>query len=387
MTTETDFKLEQLLTLWHSKKQDVGVMSYSAIFQEVFEKTLSEDEARKRFYGIDMLAQLLPKKIKPITVSTLLDDELTRLRDERNALRAERRTTARDERYLDILQKELASWGKIKRCTEYVHTRMPNDVENEMVIQLSDWHLSVQVDSVWNKYDLGEFDKRIETLMHEIHFAIGAYRPKKVHILVQGDMISGSIHRNLRLQNQEDIISQIILASEKLSEMITDIGKSLELIGTPVVVRFVAGNHERVTPNKDENLSDENYIRIIRWFCMHRVQSENISFPENDFGLTMCTFDIAGMKAAMLHGDYDGVKTVVPNVTTMTRIFPDIVFTGHIHHTFYEDIRRCRVIANGSLVGTDDFAEKQRLHSYPCQNIVVVKENRQVIPISIIVGD
>ena len=49
---------------------------------------------------------------------------------------------------------------------------------------------------------------------------------------------------------------------------------------------------------------------------------------------------------------------------------------GHIHHFSADEINETVQLTNGSLMGTDDFAQKNRLTSKPSQNLIIVtKEN------------
>lgn len=380
---ETESDLQYLLRLCLLKKENVTDLAYHDIFDLVFGRSFSPDESRKRYYGMDMLISLLPVDIKTIPVYMLPEEEKTMLRDERNALKLEQRKMCRSKRFFDLMEESVPKVDSLKLPTVKLVDRPNSDCA--LVVQLSDWHLGLKVDNVWNKYDSEIFNKRMNIFLSELVELFEIYKPSETHILVQGDIISGNIRNTIRLQNQENLIEQMILASEKICEsalFIQNMSKS------PVQLHFVAGNHERVTAKKDDNLNAENYIKLTSYFCMLRLSNRRpIVHIENKYGVDMASFDIMGMKAVAVHGDKDSFGNVVNNVSAMTKYVPDIIFTAHHHHTHYEDLQKCRVISNGSIVGMDDYSEKLRLHAYPSQNAVIVKRNKQVIPFPILVEE
>lgn len=48
--------------------------------------------------------------------------------------------------------------------------------------------------------------------------------------------------------------------------------------------------------------------------------------------------------------------------------------TAHEHHFQADEKNRCIAIGNGTLMGTDTYAQKLRLSSTPSQNLIIVTE-------------
>ena len=93
-----------------------------------------------------------------------------------------------------------------------------------------------------------------------------------LYINLLGDLIAGNIHTSVRVEQEEDVISQIVHVSEILSNFISEISKYVN----DVKVICVQGNHGRVTPNIKESLNQENYERLIYEYIRLRLPNVNI---------------------------------------------------------------------------------------------------------------
>ena len=363
--------IHKLLQTMESRRLDLNDQPYADIMREVFGQELSEDESRKRYYGMVMMADLLPVEVEPIRISHLPESEKTLIRDERNLLRQLQREQARDERYLEVLERSIKTLDPLPK----VDCDRVGKVGKSIVIQLSDWHFGLKTENPWNVYNVEVFNERLESILRGFYDLAHTIGPEEVFVLFQGDLISGNIKNTLRLQNQENIIGQIMLVAEKISHILSEMEQRLE---AKVHACFVCGNHERVMRDKKDNLSAENYTTLIKWYVQGRLGETSVDMMDNSHGLDLHVFETQGQRIGVVHGDKDPLGKVVANVGTLTGSYPDIIFTAHRHHLTVEDLQKCRVIGNGSLVGMDDYSQSLRLNSYPSQNVVVVGGNKEI---------
>ena len=72
--------------------------------------------------------------------------------------------------------------------------------------------------------------------------------------LIIGEVVSGIIHNNLRLQNNMDMMESFKLISELISSMIAVLSDYFD----EVHIYVTEGNHSRISPNKEDSLKGEN---------------------------------------------------------------------------------------------------------------------------------
>lgn len=353
------------------------------LIQLVFGTPLSTDEARKRYYGMKMLAEIM----EPNNTSKEINQEdLILLRDERNALNNERRINTRDKRFQDKLVEAVKEGMANYPFPPLPLSDAPMDLsDTEMVVQLSDWHYGIVVDNDYNKFNPAIAKERLDKFAAEIVAEYKRTKPKTIHFVFQGDLISGNIHNTLRLQNQEDLVEQITIVSLLVRNLLFTVARGTKCL---FKVYFVAGNHDRVTPKKEDSLAGEDYVKLIKWIVesqLHHIT--NIKFK--DYNPNQVFFNVCGLNFAAVHGDKDRFDTLLQKLMTMARKPLDCILTAHHHHTHFRDVQKCRLISNGSLVGMDDYAERLRLINHPCQNILSVTPdgNIRLYPVILKEGD
>ena len=75
-----------------------------------------------------------------------------------------------------------------------------------------------------------------------------------------------------------------------------------------------------------------------------------------------------------VHGDKDKPSTVASDLSRYTDKHIDLVCTAHRHHFSCDEDNKTIVVCNGTLMGTDEYAEDLRLSSSPSQNLIVVSD-------------
>jgi predicted phosphodiesterase len=243
-----------------------------------------------------------------------------------------------------------------------------NDSDREAALILSDWHKGLFARNYWNNFDNDVFNKRVIRVTEKAIKYGKENNVKVLHVLSLGDLVNGLIHVTTRILSVEDVITQTKLVAETLSEVLCKLSNEFEQI------KFYQcrGNHDRVTPNKSDEISKESFADIVPWFIQARLSHiNNIEFIENAYDDEIIVADILGNKIIATHGHKDKVCNVVQNLSQMLKIFPDYILMGHVHHHEENEFHNAEIIVNSSLSGVDSYAKDIRRTSKPAQKFIV----------------
>lgn len=293
--------------------------------------------------------------------------ERVKIRDENTQLRADIRKVARDESIKEIAHDFASHMNAVKLLPKSVSSFENIFSEKSAILQISDWHYGIEVDSYFNKYNPDVAKQRISNLFDQVLEIANKEKISDLYVVNLADLICGRIHLTLRLQSRVDVITQIMEVSEILAEFLSDFAAN----GFTVHYLSCLDNHSRVEPNKKDAIDFESLTRITDWYLRERLGSR-VVFHENQFGPGIISFDVGNYKIAGVHGDRDKPNTVIQHLTLMTKTHYDMVLTAHLHHFSCDEQNETVVVSNGSLMGTDTYAENLRLTSRPSQNLIIV---------------
>ncbi len=243
--------------------------------------------------------------------------------------------------------------------------------DREGLLLLSDLHIGVVCENYWNKYNTEIAKKRLSYLKQRTIDICLKNDVKKLNICLLGDVISGLIHTNLRLENRENVVEQSILVVEMISEMLASLCTLFE-----VDLYYVVGNHERISANKNESLDKENFGYFILEMIKYRCSAlKGLTIHSNKFDDEIITFDIFDKKIVATHGNNFGrLNTYVNKLTSMIGYIPDYVCVGHLHQSTEITHNNTELIINGSFSGTDSYAKNYGLIGKPSQKLMIFSE-------------
>ena len=98
---------------------------------------------------------------------------------------------------------------------------------------------------------------------------------KKLHIVLMGDLIHGTIHVSARLHQNEVVTNQVLIASEMMTTLIATLS---QIVGE-VEIYNANGNHGRVSANVKESISEENFETFIYEYV--KLKTEIIKLKED----------------------------------------------------------------------------------------------------------
>lgn len=382
---ETDFEWKVRLGV-NKVKREVPYVDYD--WQElvnILGLTCSPDHYRKLSYAYNEYADYLnEKKIDDVSCETLeeINKKLleikmrkVQLQDEHNLVNNKIRQMARKESFIGYIKDNIDSLANVKPMINYVDNEIEGIISNHAVLMLSDWHVGITVDNYLNKYNLDICKKRLNELCKNTIKYCKMNEIEVLHMAFLGDLISGEIHDILRIQNQLKLSEQLITASELCSELIFELSKHIKFIN----VLAVDGNHDRTIQDKRDALDKDTYLDVIRQFIKLRIKDlKNVSFADNTHDDEVTTINIEGWKFACMHGHNINRSKVSYQMNNVLNDIFDYILLGHFHQGEEHLQYKTKIITNGSLVGSDTYSKKLKLHTYPMQKLLMVNRDSGV---------
>ena len=307
-----------------------------------------------------------------------LRKEKQRLFDERTAYNKELREQGRRESMVDIVKHAIDEYCPTVFEDRKIECRNSDD-ECDFIVHLTDIHYGINIDNILNKCDSDILTDRLYLFLGEIESLVKLYKPKNCYLIAGGDFCMGLIHLNARLEAKENLVMQIMKASDMIANFIYKLSSMFE----SVHVYSTAGNHSRVMPNKEHVARNENFDVLIPYICKKELQNvKNVHFYENELGCDIATFDVRGHRVYATHGDKDSNSSVVYNMTKFARKaglpLPDMCYLGHRHTNGLTTVDTVKVIESGCVGGMDSYAIDHRLVGMPEQTVTVVTEDCKI---------
>lgn len=278
------------------------------------------------------------------------------------------RQEARKESYVDMVKRIICE--NVEPMNIPVHYTLFNS-STDLLCHLTDVHCGIEIHNWKNDFDEDILKKRIEKFTSDILDIRGMHESENCYLVI-GEILSGIIHNNLRLQNNMDLMEQFKYVSELISAMLSRMANHFNHI----YVYTTPGNHSRISPKKEEALDGENMDVLLPFYLKARMQNvENITICDNTVEPEIAMFNIRGNNVFAAHGHKDSPSNVVQNFTMMFNIKPDIVLLGHRHTNAMETVYDTKVIQSGCVSGSDAYAMSIRKTNKPEQTVSVIGEN------------
>lgn len=380
---ETQFEYMKRLTF---NRKELG-LSYSQWAKLVADYDCSDDNGRKILYGVRSLllkledeledglkveigeAENLQELIQELEEKKIeLIKEKVKLQDQRRSYLSLVRTEARWEALIDDLRQSIQELSLVKPLS--ISNEAPATFDGGIAsLLISDLHIGMTIDSFANKYNFDIAQERFNFLASETIKYCELHKVSTLNVEILGDLIHGLIHVGTRINQQDDVIRQITLCAELLSEFITCLSQSIPNI----VIHFAVGNHSRINAAIKESLASENFEYLILWYLKSRLENlTNVSFSENLLDKEIAIYNVFDKTICSCHGHRE--KKVFDSVSKLSKylgIHVDEVHVGHFHNFSQKD----GVIINGSFCGLDQFALEHRYSGKPEQTLKIYHQN------------
>lgn len=291
-----------------------------------------------------------------------------KLSDERVEFNRQIRQEARKESYVDLVKRIICE--DTEPMNVNVHYTLFNG-QTDLLCHLTDIHTGIEINTWKNVFNEDVLKQRIEKYTSDILDIRGLHQSQNCYLVI-GEILSGLIHNNLRLQNNMDLMEQFKYISELISAMLVRLASNFN----HVYVYTTPGNHSRVVAKKEDSLDGENMDVLLPFYLKARLQNvENVSICDNTIEPEIAMFNIRGNNVFSSHGHKDSPANVVQNFTMMFGIKPDIVLLGHRHTNGLTTVYDTKVIESGCVSGNDQYAISIRKTNRPEQTVSVVGEN------------
>ena len=278
------------------------------------------------------------------------------------------RQEARKESYADMVKRIICE--NVDPINISVHYTLFNS-STDLLVHLTDIHTGIEIHNWKNDFDEDILKTRIENFASDILDIRGQHGSENCYLVI-GEILSGIIHNNLRLQNNMDLMEQFKYVSELISAMLIRLANHFNHI----YVYTTPGNHSRISPKKEDGLDGENMDVLLPFYLKARMQNiKNITICDNTIEPEIAMFNIRGKNIFAAHGHKDSPSNVVQNFTMMFGIKPDIVLLGHRHTNGLTTVYDTKVIESGCCSGSDNYAVSIRKVNKPEQTVSVIGNN------------
>lgn len=358
---------------------------------EVLGTSLSPEALRKRTFRFlemnpkiekNIIKEYGSKKESLIPVRGRLSDLDAKLEDvyiqqtKARDILNEYRKNLREEARIEVLKESIQEAARLVET--YVSQQWSGESSNsdpvEAVLLLSDWHIGASVENFYNRFNSRIADEDLDSICDQVINYCNSFGVDKLNILNMGDLIHGGIHTDSRIEQEFDVITQVEVAGQLLYKLLA----KLDGVAQVVTYRSCSDNHSRLMANKSEHIEKENFGRLIDWWVEAKLEQGNhhIQVERDNLDYGLGKFDLLnGKKVMFAHGHEDPINQAYQNFTGATREFIDYILLGHFHNPKEKAFQDCKVIVNGSLVGTEQYALSKRLFSSPCQKLLIFDGN------------
>ena len=339
----------------------------------------SSENLRKAFYVVYKLLNKIDENncnydaIKDL--ENLRDEiykERCRLQDIQREKRNDLRVEARFENLLEVV-KDNIGFMPTYEIKDFKPINKNQD-KKYAVLQLSDWHCGALVDNQFNYYNVDTMVDRATKVRNNALEYCKLHNVTDLVIEINGDMVNGAIHVSSRVESEEGVIQQVITVTDVLAKLIN----SMKPYFNSIKIVTTLGNHGRLTPNKSDSITNENFEMLIPTMLRDKLSDVKIIDSK---GLDFTKYEIDGKIIMVSHGQNDSMTKVISDSSKMFKVVPNEVHLGHTHS--YTDINDCdiKVTVNGSLIGSDDYAVTIRKVTTPSQNLIVYEKDRCIYEI------
>lgn len=286
-------------------------------------------------------------------------------RDTYNTYRRTLRDEARIDSIKSLISESIKSLKSLPACG-YKGKAINSSAEAVMLI--SDMHIGMEIDNYANKYNNDIARARLMAYVDETIRLCKQNHVKRLNVCNLSDAIHGIIHVTGRIEEQEDVIEQVMFASEILAEALN----KLQEAAPEVYYRSVTDNHSRVMADFKQHIEKESFCRLIDWYLQSRLKDMNVVFAKDNLDFDISKFTLMNGKIMICsHGHRDNINMVVQNYIGATRHYIDYVCLGHFHESKMKSFQGAKVFVNGSLCGSDTYSVSRRLYGDPEQTLLI----------------
>ena len=190
-----------------------------------------------------------------------LKKEKQKLSDLRVELNRVIREEARKESYADMIKKIVAT-NVPQIDLSPIADKQITSSNNDLIVHLTDIHTGIEIDNFKNQFNEEILKQRLQHYVEQIIAIQNTHQSENCYIII-GEVLSGIIHNELRIQNNMDMMQQFKYVCELITQMILALRPHFDNI----YVYVTEGNHSRISPKKEDSLKGEIWIFLYLSTC------------------------------------------------------------------------------------------------------------------------
>jgi hypothetical protein len=248
----------------------------------------------------------------------------------------------------------------------------------KMFVGLSDIHIGALVDNELNKYNYEIAKQRMQVYLKKVIYEAKRNEVTDIYVMNLGDAIEHPYMHNLSYTSEFTLQEQIVMASDIIIKFLIGLAEAK----LNVTTAGIAGNHDRLNENKNDNLHGDHAVKGINYAIksfIENAKAERIVYEQaDDYGHAI---ELNGKWIKCVHGDLDSIndKNLLAKHSDMDGRNYSIIVMGHYHHHWIKEHGLEKFIVGfGSLKGVDNHGVKTKLISNPSQGIIFIDENGEI---------
>ena len=215
-------------------------MDYTELSELVYGQTYSSDVARRMMYGSRRTLELMDMERTSSQDSSILsemDAKIEELQRERQKFYDQRREynklVSREGRREHLYDSLAVAANNLSDSIGTLDFSSPDSAyieysDNEAILVFSDWHYGMVTSNIFNSYNTEVCKQRVQDIVQKAKQRIELNTCRKLHILILGDLIHGSIHVGARVASEELVCDQLMQVSEILAQAVCSLHASVQ---------------------------------------------------------------------------------------------------------------------------------------------------------------
>lgn len=357
------------------------------LYRLLFNKDISSTEARKRFYGIKDILEVvsdddfedcddIESKINELEMKKyILEKERVKLQTTKIEINKWTREDARDELILEQIVSAIKETKPLEMPKIIPHVKG----NREGILLFGDEHYGADLKifglygEVLNEYSPEIFEQRMWVLLEEVIGIVKKEQFTLINVFSMGDFGDGLLRVSQLFKLRYGVVQGTVKYAQFITTWLNELTKFVN-----VKYQMVNGNHTELRmlgQPKGTFKADNMGMIVSEWIKDKHCDNVNFEFIENPTGYiydTICGFNILG-----IHGEVKSMEQSIKNFSHTYKTQIDILIAGHLHHTRTETIGVNQDVINvPSIIGVDDFSMSLNKTSNAGATFIILEEGK-----------
>ena len=210
----------------------------------------SNETCRKAYYVIEKMLPLInyqleidEENIKKYNDLHSKEVKITKEREKMKDVKREYFNLVRNESRWEVLYDEILDRLNHLNYNHKVNISPYelNGEETEGILVLSDWHIGMNINTPVNKYNVDIAKERMNKLIKDTIKYCKINNVTKLHVVLAGDLTNGVIHISSRLMQNENVIDQVLIASEMITDLVANLSQAIKGMKYTVLMAIMVG--------------------------------------------------------------------------------------------------------------------------------------------------